>query len=247
MTSNTQIKEDFLQALSDDPAFKTAVWEALMPEDDAATMPALMAAILDELREMRRTQGEMQRTQEEMQRTQEESRKTQESMLDSIGKMADDIDSMATDIGHLVGDNLERKMGYALPSELRTGYGVREMSVLVYPAREETVTPDFLDDLNAALESGTITEDERDRVIKTDMIVAERDDNHRRTRFFVAEASNSINNDDIDRAIRTTEILERILEPPVVSIAFGHQASDAVRRYNSGEASRRVRIITVKR
>lgn len=211
MTS-IQTKEDFLHALTDDPVFKTAVWEALMPEDEAATMPALMAAILDELRE---------------------SRKTQELILASVG--------------HLVGDNLERKMGYALPSELRTGYGVREMSTLVYPAREEVVTPDFLSNLDAARASGTITEDERDRVLKTDMIIAELGYDGRRARFFAAEASNSINNDDLDRAVRTAEILEKVHGLPVVPIAFGHQVGDAVRRYNNQEGRRRVRIITLNR
>ena len=211
MTS-IQTKEDFLEALTDDPAFKTAVWEALMPEDEAATMPALMTAILDELRE---------------------SRKTQELIL--------------TSIGHLVGDNLERKMGYALPSELRTGYGVREMSTLVYPAREEAVTLDFLNDLDDARASGTITEDERARVLNTDMIIAELGDDGRQTRFFAAEASNSINNDDLDRAVRTAEILERVYALHVVPIAFGHQVGDAVRRYNNQEGRRRVRIITLNR
>ena len=225
MTS-IQTKEDFLEALTDDPAFKTAVWEALMPEDEAATMPALTAAILDELRESRKTQ--------------EESRKTQELILASIGQMT-------TDIGHLVGDNLERKMGYALPSELRTGYGVREMSVLVYPAREEAVTPEFLNDLDDARASGTITEDERARVLNTDMIIAELGDDGRQTRFFAAEASNSINNDDLDRAVRTAEILERVHALHVVPIAFGHQVGDAVRRYNNQEGKRRVRIITLNR
>lgn len=81
MTS-IQTKEDFLRALADDPAFKTAVREALMSE--------VLADILDELRE---------------------SRKTQELILASIGRMAGDINSMATDIGHLIGDNLERKTG----------------------------------------------------------------------------------------------------------------------------------------
>lgn len=218
MTS-IQTKEDFLEALTDDPAFKTAVLEALMPEDEAATMPALMAAMLNELRE---------------------SRKTQELILASIGQMT-------TDIGHLVGDNLERKMGYALPSELRTGYGVREMSTLVYPAREEAVTPDFLNDLDDARASGTITEDERERVLNTDMIIAELGDDGRQTRFFAAEASNSINNDDLDRAVRTAEILERVYALHVVPIAFGHQVGDAVRRYNNQEGRRRVRIITLNR
>ena len=217
MTS-IQTKEDFLRALADDPAFKTAVREALMSE--------VLADILDELRN---------------------SRKTQELILTSIGRMAGDINSMASDIGHLVGDNLERKMGYALPSELRTGYGVREMSALVYPAREEAVAPEFLNDLDDARASGTITEDERDRVLKTDMIIAELGGDGRRTRYFAAEASNSINNDDLDRAIRTAEILERIHSLPVVPVAFGHQVGDAVRRYNNQEGRRRVRIITLNR
>ncbi len=224
MTS-IQTKEDFLRALADDPAFKTAVRDALMSE--------VLADILDELRE---------------------SRKIQELMLASIGRMSGDInsmsgriDSMATDIGHLIGDNLERKMGYALPSELRTGYGVREMSVLVYPAREDVVTPEFLNDLDAARASGTITEDERARVLNTDMIISELGDDGQRTRFFAAEASNSINNDDIDRAVRTAEIMEKIHGLPVVPIAFGHQVGDAVRRYNNREGRRRVRIITLNR
>lgn len=225
MTS-IQTKEEFLQALTEDPSFKTAVLEALIPEDEAVTMPALMAAILEEMRE---------------------SRKTQQSILAATDKMAGDIDSMATDIGHLVGDNLERKMGYALPSELRTGYGVREMSVLVYPAREEVVTPVFLDDLDNALASGTITEDERERILKTDMIVAEIGDDGEATRLFAAEASNSVNNDDLDRVIRTVEILERVHRCPGVPIAFGHRVGDGVRRHNNQEGRRRVRIITPDR
>ncbi len=210
MTS-IQTTEDFLRALTDDPEFRTAVREALMPEDDA-TMLALMAAILHELREMLGTQ-----------------------------------EGIRISLGHLVRDSLERRMGYALPSELRTGYGVRDMSVLVYPAREEAVTPDFLNHLDDARASGTITEDERERVLSADMIIAELGDDGRWTRFFAVEASRSINSEVLDRAVRTAELLERVRGLPVVPIAFGHGAEDDVRRYNDQEGRRLVRIITLNR
>ena len=213
MTS-IQTTEDFLRALTDDPGFRKAVREALMPEDDA-TMLALMAAILHELREMLGTEREMLGTQE----------------------------GIRISLGHLVRDSLERRMGYALPSELRTGYGVRDMSVLVYPDREEAVTPDFLNHLDDARASGTITEDERERVLIADMIIAELGEDSRWTRFFAVEASSSINSEVLDRAVRTVEILERVRGLPVIPIAFGHGAEDDARRYNDQEGRRLVRII----
>ena len=215
--TNIQSTEDFLRTLTDDPGFRKSVREALMPEDDAAAMQVLMAAILHELREMLGTEREMLGTQE----------------------------GFRISLGHLVRDSLERRMGYSLPSELRTGYGVRDMSMLVYPAGEEAVTPDFLDELNVALELGTITEDERERVLSADMIIAELGDDGGWTRFFAVEASGSIDSEVIDRAVRTAELLERVRGLPVVPIAFGHGAEDDVRRYNDQEERRRVRIITL--
>ena len=234
MTS-IQTTEDFLRALTDDPAFRTAVREALMPEDDA-TMLGLMAAILHELREMHGIQREMLGTQKEMLGTERETLRTQEEMPGTL-------EGIRISLGHLVEDSLEWRMGYAVPSELRTGYGVRDMSVLVYPPREEAVIPDFLDELNAALELGTITEDERERVLSADMIIAELGDDGGWTRFFAVEASSSINNEVLDRAVRTVEILERVRGLPVVPVAFGHGSEDDARRYNDQEGRRRVRII----
>ena len=75
-------RQDLLQALTNDPVFRAAVREAMIPE--------VQAAILRELRE---------------------SRKTQELTLACIEKMAGDVGRMATDIGRLVGDSLEGKMG----------------------------------------------------------------------------------------------------------------------------------------
>ena len=235
MTS-IQTTDDFLRALTDDPGFRMAVREALMPEDDADTMQALMAAILHELREMHGIQREMLGTQKEMLGTERE-------MLGTQKEMPGTLEGVRISLGHLVRDSLERRMGYSLPSELRTGYGVRDMSVLVYPAREEAVTPDFLNHLDDARASGTITEDERERVLSADMIIAELGDGGGWTRFFAVEASSSINSEVLDRAVRTVEILERVRGLPVVPIAFGHRAEDDARRYNDQEGRRRVRII----
>ena len=209
--------------------FKTAVREALMPEDENANMPSLAATILDELRESRRIRRLILAGLREIEET--------------LRHMATDAGHMATDLRLLVADSLERRLWYALPSELRIRRDVRDMSVLVYPAREEVVTPDFLHSIGVAQVSEAITEDERERALETDMIIAELGDDGMWTRFFAAVASSAICSEDIDRAVRTAEILERVHGLSVVPVAFGYRVDDSVGRYNDQEGRGRVWII----
>ena len=200
-----------------------------MPEDENVTMASLEAAILDELRE---------------------SRRIRRLILAGLRDIEETLRHRATDAGHLVADlrllvadSLERRLGYALPFELRIGHDVRDISVLVYPAREEVVMPDFLHAIDVAQVSGAITEDERERALETDMIIAELGDDGMWTRFFAAVASSAICSEDLDRAVRTAEILERVHGLPVVPVAFGYRVDDSVGRYNDQEGRGRVWII----
>ena len=50
--------------------------------------------------------------------------------------MRSDTNAMRRDIGHLVGDNLERKIGFRLPTLLAHRLELSDLEVLLYQERE---------------------------------------------------------------------------------------------------------------
>ena len=88
---------------------------------------------------------------ESVSEVQKETLEIQRDTLAEIRAMRSDTNAMRGDIGHLVGDNLERKIGFRLPALLAHRLELSDLEVLLYQEREVVVDPELTGDHSGSL------------------------------------------------------------------------------------------------
>ncbi len=157
-----------------------------------------------------------------------------------------EIRAMRGDIGHLVGDNLERKIGFRLPALLAHRLELSDLEILLYQEREVVVDPELQDVVAQAYARGSINQSQRRRLLETDMIVRARrsDDN---LAFYPVEASAAIGVEDIYRAEESAQIIAAITDLAASPIVCGYRLTADARDYNRTSQGRRATVIRIKR
>ncbi len=203
--------------------------------------------MLETQNRMLETQNRMLETQNQMFGTQDQMLGTQDRMIETQNRMLDMIKDLSDTVGHLVGSDLERKLAIKLPTRLEGRFGGRNLETLVYQDRSRPVTPGFRAKLDDAVSNGIITQAQRARILDTDMIVqATRDDSE--TVYFAIEASSAINEDDIDRAMASAEVLRAMSEREAEPIVVGYSVHAVVRNYNRDpHGNQKAAIVTLDR
>ena len=157
-----------------------------------------------------------------------------------------EIRAMRADIGHLVGDNLERKIGYRLPGMLAHRLELSDLEVALYQERAIIVDPELQEVIAQAYGRGSINQGQRRRLLETDMIVRARrsDDN---LAFYPVEASAAIGVDDISRAEESAQILTAVTGMDASPVVCGYRLTADARDYNRTSEGRRATVIRIKR
>ena len=157
-----------------------------------------------------------------------------------------EIRAMRGDIGHLVGDNLERKIGFRLPALLAHRLELSEVEVLLYQEREIVVDPELQDVITEAYGLRAISQGQRRRLLDTDMIVrARRSDES--LAFYPVEASAAIGVDDVSRAEESAQILTAITGMAASPVVCGYRLTADARDHNRTSEGRRATVIRIKR
>ena len=167
-------------------------------------------------------------------------------MRGDTNSIRDDVNVMRGDIGHLVGDNLERKIGYRLPGLLAHRLELTDLEVLLYQERESVVDAELQEVISQAYGRGSINQGQRRRLLETDMIVRARrlDDN---LAFYPVEASAAIGVDDISRAEESAQILMAITGMDASPVVCGYRLTADARDYNRASEGRRAMVIRIRR
>ena len=157
-----------------------------------------------------------------------------------------EIRAIRGDVSHLVGDNLERKMGFRLPALLAHRLELSDLEVLLYQEREIIVDPELQEVIAQAYGNKSISQSQRRRLLETDMIVRARrsDDN---LAFYPVEASAAIGVDDISRAEESAQILTAITGMDANPVVCGYRLTANARDYNRTSEGRRSTVIRIKR
>ena len=136
------------------------------------------------------------------------------------------------DIGFLNGIDVERLLGKQVYG-LLGGYPLRMRRVRILRAYFWTGETDkFNDAVNDANDAGEISDEQYDRLMRTDLIVAARRRGSARDVYLALEASGKISRDDVDRANRSKEALRMMFaESEVLAAVYGREMSEADRRY----------------
>ena len=142
------------------------------------------------------------------------------------------MDGMQYRLDRLWGSDLEAQLHNKLPTPIRREFDVRHPRP-VWAARIAGIFRGgsrFEDDIDAASDSGKITENEEDRLRVTDLIMRARRNSDGATIWFAVEASGVINKDDIDRARQSADAITKVYEQDAVPIVYGYRISDHQRR-----------------
>ena len=168
------------------------------------------------------------------------------AMRSDTNAIRDDMNVMRGGIGHLVGDNLERKIGFRLPSLLAHRLELTDLEVLLYQEHEIVVDPELQEIVAQAYGRGSINQSQRRRLLETDMIVkARRPDDD--LAFYPVEASAAIGVDDISTAEESAQILAAITGMAASPIVCGYRLTSDARDYNRTSEGRRATVIRMKR
>ncbi len=147
--------------------------------------------------------------------------------LDTLTKRLDTltehIAEMDDNMGKLLGDRLERRAVYKLPPTLSQRLGLRRARA-VYPVAVPPSTDlSFPDMVEAAAESGIITEEQELRLKLTDLVFHARRKSDGERVWFAVEASGAIGPRDIERAAESAGALRKVFDESARAVVTGHR------------------------
>ncbi len=238
-------------AMREDPELLKEVRQAILT-DEILELPRQFARMADTLETLVRVvsrlndrlegvESKVERIDSRVERIESRVEHT-DSRVDGLDSRLGRVESL---VGYLVGSELERKLETTIPNRLEAVYELDDIHILVYQDRHPAVDRDFLQVIDHARRIAAIDDTQHSRLRSADMIV-------RATRggdevFFTVEASSTVAEDDIDRAIQSAQSLEQVTGADVIPIVIGYAIPNDVREYNAEEKSGRVRIFEMRR
>ena len=178
-----------------------------------------------------KTQVAQENTQEEVARlavaqenTQEEVARlavAQENTQEEVARLAASQARMGDDVARLKGDRLEMKLQGNIHSVLGPRMKLRGTRV-VRAAFPSVIIQEFLNAIDSAADDGAITDDQRNRILATDLIVAARRAGATQTIYISFEAAHSLDEDDVRRVLETGDALARVFpEAEIIGFIYG--------------------------
>ena len=209
--------DDLLSLLRENQEFREAVRKAILTEELLA-LPAVFSAFASEIRgEIKEVRGEIKRVDSEIRGELKEIRGDITDIIrgditemrGDIKRIEDKQDGHTNDIGELKGIGLETKLYNRGPSYVATLLSVHDVQ-RIRVAEKDDNSREFNEDIREALRSGTITFEEYDRVLRTDMIVDALRVGALNPVYTAIKASYSVTRDDIRKVNETAGILGRV-------------------------------------
>ncbi|MFN3739870.1 MAG: hypothetical protein ACK4TF_04260 [Thermodesulfovibrionales bacterium] len=134
-----------------------------------------------------------------------------------VAVLKQDVAVLKQDVADLKGDNFERKVREKAPSYF--GRFIRKCKV---------ITPEELADiLDDAMDSGIISEQERDDTLNTDVVVQGvlKHDREKKV-VLVTEVSIKADRSDVERAALRSKVIEKTLKVPAIAIVIGKEFTE---------------------
>jgi len=151
---------------------------------------------------------------------------------DRMDRLEGKVDSIQMTIDSLRGHALESKLTRKLMPLVSREFDVRR----IYPIWTPDVTAiygnirEFLDKIEDAAEGGAISDDEEIRLKVTDLILRSQRKTDRSTLWFAVEASGVINDDDLTRAKRSADLIQKIYGQDTIPLVYGYHIHDEQRK-----------------
>lgn len=237
--------EDFIKAMDENPEWLEAVRSRLLTRE-LLNLPRRFEELSVFVRQLAAAQVELKEAMEKLAAAQAELKEEMANLAAAQVKLKEAMANLAAvqaemmttqkkhgdDIGFLNGIDVERLLGKQVYG-LLGGYPLRMRRVRILRAYFWTGETDkFNDAVNDANDAGEISDEQYDRLMRTDLIAAARRRGSARDVYLALEASGKISRDDVDRANRSKEALQIMFaESEVLAAVYGREMSEADRRY----------------
>lgn len=136
----------------------------------------------------------------------------------------EELETYKSRTDHLWGSDLERVMPKKIGGHLPR-WNLGRHRILLSASHD--MDPNFMDDLITAKEEGRLSDEEYGRIWDTDIIIKATALNGAKEEVWVAlEVSATVNDDDIERAAKSAELLQRIQERRALALVAGYSIGD---------------------
>ena len=190
--------DDLLSLLNENKEFREAARRAILTEELLA-LPATYNAFVSEIRNYTKATDRRLQNLEEGQR----------ELKDGQREIKEDVRGHTNDLGELKGIGLETKLYNRGPSLIATLLKVRG-SERVRVAETDANSAEFNNAIYEAQDDGIITDDEYERILKTDMIMKSSRRGYPNPIYTVVESSYSVAGEDIRKVKATATILGKV-------------------------------------
>ncbi|MYC35655.1 MAG: hypothetical protein F4X66_01880 [Chloroflexi bacterium] len=159
------------------------------------------------------------------------------TLTERFGTLTEDVDKLKDDVGWLRGKAHETDFSRTATSLLNREFGFRRTrvvhgNVVAVPRYAE----EFADSIAGAAEDGTISDEQLQRIFATDVIVQCRHPQSSELVWVAVEVSGRVDEDDINRAVQSAQILRAVFGQEALSVVVGERidSHDAARAQQSG-------------
>lgn len=137
-----------------------------------------------------------------------------------------DVATLKDDVASLKGDHLEMRLQgkvHAMLGQRKRLRGIRVVCA-AFPAG---MNPEFADAIDEAADDGRITEDQRGRILSTDLIATARRQRSPGTIYVSFEVAHALDEDDARRVVETGDALAHVFpQAEVMNFVYGHSISE---------------------
>ena len=221
--------DDILQAMEQDPALREAMRRHILTEE-LLQLPVQVSRLETSVGQLQEGQSRLETSVAHLQEGQYRL-ETRMDGLEAAGQksleLGQDVlkgrmDSMAGRLGDAVGHAYEARAAELTPRRLRQQMGIRNATLIM--AATQPTRYGIHDILDEAVEINRISEAEAEDLENLDLAFAGQDPSGN-TIHAAIEASITISTEDIRRAVRRAEILERATTVPSLPAVIGENIS----------------------
>ena len=143
-----------------------------------------------------------------------------------IESLKTDVAILKTDVGHMKGDILEFRLPRRVRSFLSQKLALRRARIMQSIIAIEA-DPNLTEPVAEAYENGAITLEQESRIDVTDIILRTQRSSDRSTVWVAVEASNTINEDDINKARQSADTLRLVFDEDTLAVVVGYNIHQA--------------------
>ena len=212
--------DDILQAMEQDPALREAMRRHILTEE-LLQLPVQVSRLETSVAQLQEGQSRLETSVAQLQEGQSRLETRMDNLEAGQEELKGRMDTMAGRLGDIIGSDYEARSLRVAPRRLQR-LGIRNATLIL--AARQTPLRDILPVLEQAITSGRISEAEAEDLENLDLAFAGQDLSGNTIQAAI-EASITISPEDIRRAVRRAEILERATTVPSRPAVIGENIS----------------------